>query len=93
MTMILYKNRTMIQINIHEAKAHLSRYLERLAQGKEDVVVICKRNVPIAELRSLPATRKRKRPLGLAKGKVKIPRSFFDPLPDDLLDAFEGRSR
>ena len=32
----------------------------------------------------------RQRPIGLAKGQVEIPASFFEPLPDDILDAFEG---
>jgi hypothetical protein len=32
-----------------------------------------------------------RRPIGLAKGQVEIPVSFFEPLPDDILDAFEGR--
>jgi hypothetical protein len=36
--------------------------------------------------------KKAKRPIGLAKGKVKITKSFFKPLPDELLDAFEGKS-
>lgn len=31
------------------------------------------------------------RPIGLANGQVAIPASFFEPLPDDILDAFEGR--
>lgn len=30
------------------------------------------------------------RPIGLAKGMFEIPASFFEPLTDDLLDAFEG---
>ncbi|WP_404358535.1 hypothetical protein [Methylotuvimicrobium sp. KM1] len=33
----------------------------------------------------------RQRPIGLAKGLVEIPTSFFDPLPDDMLDDFEGK--
>jgi hypothetical protein len=36
--------------------------------------------------------KKVKRPIGLAKGKVKITKSFFKPLPNELLDAFEGKS-
>jgi hypothetical protein len=32
-----------------------------------------------------------KRPIGLAKGRFEIPESFFEPLPDDMLDAFEGK--
>jgi hypothetical protein len=33
-----------------------------------------------------------KRPIGLAKNKLKIPKSFFKPLPDELVDAFEGKT-
>ena len=50
-----------------------------------------KRNTPVAEIRALPQARKTKRPIGLAKNKLKITKSFFKPLPDDLLDAFEGK--
>ena len=41
---------------------------------------------------SKPPGKKAKRPIGLAKGKLKITKSFFKPLPDELLDAFEGKS-
>jgi hypothetical protein len=37
--------------------------------------------------------KKPKRPIGLAKGKLRITKSFFKPLPDELLDAFEGKPR
>ncbi len=79
----------MIRVNIHQAKTHLSEYLERVATG--ETIILCKRNVPIAELRSLPQTRHAKRPIGLAKNKLKIPNSFFKPLPDKLRDAFENK--
>ena len=82
---------TMIKINIHEAKTHLSRYLDRLRQG--EVILICKRNVPIAEIRPTPTTRTRKRPVGLAKGELSIPASFFEPLPESVLDDFDGGDR
>jgi antitoxin (DNA-binding transcriptional repressor) of toxin-antitoxin stability system len=80
---------TMIMVNIHEAKAKLSEYLEAVERGER--VVICKRNQPVAELKAVPAaTALGPRPIGLAKGQVIIPPSFFDPLPDDLLNAFYG---
>lgn len=79
----------MIKLNIHQAKTHLSAYLERLRQG--EVIVLCKRNQPIAEIRGLPPAPQTKRPLGLAKGKVKIHAGFFEPLPEEVLEAFEGR--
>ena len=79
----------MIKLNIHQAKTHLSRYLARLKPG--EVIQLCKRNVPIVEIRPLPAASHKPRPLGLAKGKVQLHPSFFDPLPDDIIAAFEGR--
>lgn len=78
----------MIKLNIHEAKTHLSRYLDRVRKG--ETIVLCKRNVPIAEICPLPPARKKKRPIGLDKGKFEIPKSFFEPLPADVLAAFYG---
>jgi len=51
-----------------------------------------KRNTPVAEIRAIAPARKTKRPIGLAKNKLKITKSFFKPLPAALLDAFEGKS-
>ena len=79
----------MVKLNIHQAKTHLSRYLARLKPG--EVIQLCKRNVPIAEIRPLPAASHKPRPLGLAAGKVQLHPGFFDPLPDDVIAAFEGR--
>lgn len=79
----------MIKLNIHEAKTHLSRYLKRLEAG--ETILLCKHNVPIAEIRPLPKQRTTPRPLGTAKGKVKVPPEFFEPLPDEIVRAFEGQ--
>jgi antitoxin (DNA-binding transcriptional repressor) of toxin-antitoxin stability system len=81
----------MIKLNVHEAKTHLSRYLVRLARG--ETILLCKRNEPIAEIRPLPRRRETERPIGLAKGEFVIPRSFFAPLPHDVLDAFSKKRR
>jgi antitoxin (DNA-binding transcriptional repressor) of toxin-antitoxin stability system len=78
-----------IRLNIHEVKTHLSRYLAKLARG--ETILLCKRNIPIAEIRPLPQRRKGKRPIGLAKGEFKVPPEFFEPLPSELLDAFNGQ--
>lgn len=76
----------MIVVNIFEAKAKLSEYLELAAAGER--VLICKRNQPVAELKAIAAPRTEPRPIGLGKGQVSVPDAFFEPLPDDLLDAF-----
>ena len=70
-----------------EAKVILFSLLER-----GEAVVLCRRNVPIAEIRPWPRRRTRRRPVGLARGTFKGPPSFFEPLPDWLLDAFERRT-
>lgn len=78
---------TMKKANVADVKARLSEYLDVVAGG--ETVVICKRNEPVAELRPIAkARRSRRRPIGLYKGKFKVHASFFDPLPDDILDAF-----
>jgi antitoxin (DNA-binding transcriptional repressor) of toxin-antitoxin stability system len=80
----------MIRLNIHEAKTHLSRYLDRLAEG--ETIILCKRNVPIAEIRPIAPERRSDRPIGLAKDELKIPREFFEPLPDEIVDSFYGKT-
>jgi hypothetical protein len=49
-------------------------------------------NMPGKAKRSRRPARKTKRPIGLAKNKLKVTRSFFKPLPHELLAAFEGKS-
>lgn len=71
-----------------EAQAHLYRYLDRVEKG--ETVVVCRRNEPIAEIRPVPRPPKEERPVGIDRG-LAVPASFFEPLPEDLLDAFEGR--
>lgn len=76
-------------INIHEAKAKLSEYLAVVEAGES--VVICRRNVPVAEIVPIRQPRREPRPVGLACDKdYDLPASFFEPLPDELLKAFNG---
>ena len=79
----------MKKINMHDAKTNLSRYINDLAEG--EVLVLCNRNEPVAEIRSLRTKPAGKPRIGVAKGKLVVPDSFFDPLPDDILKAFAGR--
>ena len=79
----------MYQVNIHEAKTHLSRLVERVAAGEE--IVIARHGRPVARLVAYRPPTGKRRKLGLMAGKWDIPDDFDDPLPDDVLDAFEGR--
>ena len=73
---------------MHDAKTHLSRYIAELEPG--DKIVICNRNEPVAEIRAIGSKAKQPRRIGWAKGQVKLTKSFFDPLPEDMLKAFDG---
>lgn len=77
----------MILANIHEAKAQLSHLIEQALRGKK--VVIAKRNKPLIELKPLQK-KMGKRKLGQAKGKIVLTDAFFEPLPDDILEAFNN---
>jgi prevent-host-death family protein len=74
--------------NIHEAKTHLSRLLERVEAGEE--IIIAKAGHPVARLvpYRLPKTPPFRRP-GSMKGKIWMSRDF-DQLPDDVAAAFRG---
>jgi antitoxin (DNA-binding transcriptional repressor) of toxin-antitoxin stability system len=78
----------MLRLNIAEAKTQLSRHLARVERG--ETIILCRRNVPIAEIRPLPRPLDEPRPVGLDRG-MKVSASFFEPLPDEVLDAFDGR--
>lgn len=81
---------TMIIVNIHDAKAKLSEYLDAVARGER--VVICKRNQPVAELHAVSQKRTEPRPIGAGPYHFAVPDSFFAPMPDEFLDTFESGS-
>ena len=79
-----------MNVNVYAAKTNLSRLLDRAARGEE--IVITRNGRPVAKL--VPATPARKpRRLGTLKGRIRIHKDFDAPLPDDLLEAFEGGGR
>lgn len=72
-------------VNVHEAKTHLSRLLDEAHAGKE--IILAKAGKPYARLVPLAAPAARQ-PGRLAGG---LGAGFFEPLPDDELDAWESR--
>ena len=71
-------------MNVHEAKTQLSKLLERAHAGEE--IIIAKNGKPYARL--VPLEAQRAREPGLLPGKLED--SFFDPLPEDELSAWEA---
>ena len=80
----------MIRVNIADAKANLSRYLASVEDG--ETILLYRRNMPVAEIRPVTKPLAEPRPVGIDRGMT-LPSNFFEPLPDDLLDAFEGKQK
>ncbi len=77
----------MLTINIHEAKTHLSRFIEKAAVGEE--IIIAKAGKPIAKLvplHSLPSPRN----LGMFKGQLNVPEDFDAALSEDVAMQFQN---
>jgi prevent-host-death family protein len=76
-----------MEINIHQAKTHLSRLVQRAVAGEN--ITISRAGVPQVRLAVVKKPLK-KRPMGMDRGKIWIADDFDAPLPDDLLKAFYG---
>lgn len=72
-------------VGIYEARASLSRLIERALAGEE--VVITRRGKPAVRLVPVAEALPPRKP-GALKGLFEVPPSFFDPLPDEIIDAF-----
>ena len=79
----------MVTVNVHEAKTHLSRLLADAEAGED--VVIARNGKPVAKL--VPYAPKVKRQFGSMAGMIELDDSFFDPLPEEELAAWEGDCR
>lgn len=74
------------EVNIHEAKTHLSKLLRRVAAGEE--VVIARAGKPVARL--IPVETRPRRVFGMDRGRFEVPDDFNAPLPEDVLRDFES---
>ena len=74
-------------VNIHAAKTHLSRLVDEAAAGRE--ILIARAGKPVAKLVPLVGSAERRK-LGILAGKLRIPADFDAPLPEEVLDSFEG---
>lgn len=77
----------MIKINIHEAKTQLSKYIEMVEAG--ETIVICKRNIPVAEMRPIEKREKRTPILGSGQAAGEVLPSFQGPMPDEEVRLWE----
>jgi prevent-host-death family protein len=76
-------------VSMQDLERDPATLLDRVEAGER--LVISRGGRPVAELRPLEPSVRGPRPLGLAAGAFTVPADYDAPLPDDLLQDFEGR--
>lgn len=76
-------------IDVSDVRTELSQLLDRVLTGEE--VVFTRGGTPVARLASIASVETPRRRLGMLEGQITTSPDFDDPLPDDVLAAFEGR--
>ena len=76
----------MATVTIHQAKTNLSRLIARARAGEE--IIIARGAVPVVRLQ--PVALQRRRKFGAMRGRARIGQEFFEPLPEEELQAWEG---
>jgi antitoxin (DNA-binding transcriptional repressor) of toxin-antitoxin stability system len=78
----------MERVNIRNVRTHLSRYLAKVERG--EVIVLCRRNKPVAEIRAIEPKESRPRRIpGLLRGKLSFEASAFAPMSEAELSGFD----
>jgi prevent-host-death family protein len=75
----------MATVSVYNARAEFSQLIERALAGED--IVITRRGKPAVRLVPVEEPRQVRKP-GALQGKLELPHSFFDPLPDEIIDAF-----
>jgi antitoxin (DNA-binding transcriptional repressor) of toxin-antitoxin stability system len=76
-----------MNVSVEDVEKDPHAFLRRVLEG--ETVVVFEKDQPVVEMRPL-SRRAGKRPMGLAKGDFVVPDDFDDPLPEDVLQLFEG---
>lgn len=77
-------------VNVHDAKTHLSRLIERAAKG--ETIILAKAGKPMARLAPLePREETAKRRIGFLKGKITVPDDIKTPFAEEIEEMFYGK--
>ena len=79
----------MAQVSIDDIQRDLSTYLQRVEAG--ETLLIVRAGKPVAEVKRVITGVETLRPFGLCAGEFTVPDDFDAPLPEDILNAFEGK--
>ncbi|BAY16163.1 prevent-host-death protein [Anabaenopsis circularis NIES-21] len=78
----------MQKITVDEIRQDPLKYLNQVEGGESFIIIQADKE--IAELKPIQSTTKMLRPFGLCAGEFTVPDDFDSPLPEDILNAFEG---
>jgi prevent-host-death family protein len=78
----------MLRVRVEEIQRDLAAYLQRVEAG--ETLVIVRAGQPVAEIKPVASGTKQLRPFGLCAGEFTVPQDFDAPLPEDILNTFEG---
>jgi antitoxin (DNA-binding transcriptional repressor) of toxin-antitoxin stability system len=81
-------NHGMMQVSVEDIQQNLLVYLQRVEAG--ETLVIVRAGQPVVEMKPVKTGVEALRPFGLCAGEFTVPEDFDAPLPEDLLQAFEG---
>jgi len=87
-TFTLIDNDWMIQVSIDEIKRDLPAVLQRVEAG--ETIIITHAGKPMAEIKPIASDPEKRRPFGLCAGEFEVPDDFDEPLPEAILQEFEG---
>ena len=79
----------MLSVTVDEIQRDPSKYLRQVEAG--ETFMIIQADKAIAELRPISSSSKQLRPFGLCAGEFTVPDDFDEPLPEEVLSAFEGK--
>ena len=85
---ILKDNHGMMHVSVEDIQQNLIVYLQRVEAG--ETLVIVRAGQPVVEMKPVKTGAETLRPFGLCGGEFTVPEDFDAPLPEDLLQAFEG---
>lgn len=87
--MAVTDNSPIVQVSVDDMKRDLLAYLQLVENG--ETLVIIKTGKPVAEIRPIFSNPMRLRPSGLCAGEFTVPDDFDAPLPENIIQEFEGR--
>jgi antitoxin (DNA-binding transcriptional repressor) of toxin-antitoxin stability system len=82
------KKHRMTRVSVEEIQQDVSAFLQRVEAG--EMLLIVRAGQPIAEIKPVVAPPQALRPFGLCAGEFTVPEDFDAPLPEDIINTFEG---